>query len=287
MSERLFLCTDLDRTLIPNGIQPESQGARDCFAQLVKHYAVTLAYVTGRHRELVEKAVANYNLPQPDYMITDVGTKIYLRQQHAWQAWMDWEEEIAKDWSGLDHMALRDLLHGLPDLRLQEITKQNTHKLSYYVPLHANINALELHMRERLERRAVNASLIWSVDEPAGVGLLDVVPERATKLHAVEFLMEHLGFSLQEMLFAGDSGNDLAIMASAIPSVLVANASAEVRRAALEQARAAGHEDALYIAQGGLLGMNGNYSAGILEGVLHFHPHMQLHVEHSGQQYDQ
>jgi len=28
----------------------------------------------------------------------------------------------------------------------------------------------------------------------------------------------------------------------------------------------------LYLAHGGLLGMNGNYSAGILEGVVHFIP---------------
>jgi hypothetical protein len=29
---------------------------------------------------------------------------------------------------------------------------------------------------------------------------------------------------------------------------------------------------AFYQAQGGFLGMNGNYSAGILEGIAHYHP---------------
>ena len=50
MPERLLLCTDLDRTLIPNGPQPESPGARDRFAALAGSPHVVLAYVTGRHR---------------------------------------------------------------------------------------------------------------------------------------------------------------------------------------------------------------------------------------------
>jgi hypothetical protein len=52
-----------------------------------------------------------------------------------------------------------------------------------------------------------------------------------------------------------------------VPAVLVANADAEVRRLARESGN-----PALYIARGGYLGMNGNYSAGILEGAAHFWP---------------
>ena len=47
-----------------------------------------------------------------------------------------------------------------------------------------------------------------------------------------------------------------------------------------EQARAAaaanGHAEALYLARGGCLGMNGNYSAGILEGIAHYHPEARV-----------
>jgi len=37
-------------------------------------------------------------------------------------------------------------------------------------------------------------------------------------------------------------------------------------------ATALGTQDALYLAHGNLLGMNGNYSAGILEGCVHYMP---------------
>ena len=74
MNRQLLLCTDLDRTVLPNGPQSESQGARTLFAALAARPEVTLAYVTGRDRHLVEQAIANYSLPHPDYVISDVGT---------------------------------------------------------------------------------------------------------------------------------------------------------------------------------------------------------------------
>lgn len=276
---RLFLCTDLDRTLLPNGLQPESPGARDLFARLVDRPEVTLAYVTGRHRALVEQAIGQYALPWPDFAITDVGTRIHTRNAGDWRVWPDWEAEIAVDWADHDHADLRRLFQDIGALRLQETEKQNTHKLSYYLSPRVDRRPLVEEMQRRLNAAGVAASLVWSIDETADIGLLDVLPKRATKLHAVDFLRARLGLTVGETLFAGDSGNDLEVMAGGLPSVLVANAADEVRDAALERARRAGNEDTLFLARGGFLGMNGNYSAGILEGVAHFRPELAPWIE--------
>ena len=92
------------------------------------------------------------------------------------------------------------------------------------------------------------------MDEPAGIGLLDVLPAGATKLHAIEFLARRLGFDQREIVYAGDSGNDMPVLASGIPSVLVANAASDVRNVAEEAARAVGWADRLYVATGGSWG---------------------------------
>jgi sucrose-6F-phosphate phosphohydrolase len=268
----LLLCTDLDRTLLPNGVQPESSRARSLFAELAARPDVVLAYVTGRHLGLVQRAIGNYRLPLPDFVIADVGTRIYRRHGSAWQPDSGWEAEIDPDWRGLDQRQLHALFADLKALRLQGSDRQNSHKLSYFVPLHTDVEPLLHAMQRRLEAKGVRAELIWSIDEPAGIGLLDVLPASATKLHAVEYLRGQLGLDYEDCLFAGDSGNDLPALASIVPAVLVANASDSVRDAALRAAREQGHEDRLYLARGGTLGMNGNYSAGILEGVVHFHP---------------
>lgn len=269
-----LICTDLDRTLLPNGPEPESPQARPLFARLASRPDIALAYVTGRHLALLEQAIDQYRLPQPRFAITDVGTRIHAWTGGQWQNWDDWEAAIDPDWAGQDQAGLIGLFADLPALTLQEAAKQNRHKLSYYLPLKADRKAVMNAMAVRLQTLGVRASLVWSIDEPAGVGLLDVLPESATKLHAVEFLRQRLGLGLTAVTFAGDSGNDLGVMASAVPSVLVANATQEVRRSAQDMARLAGHPGALYLAQGGYLGMNGNYAAGILEGLVHFNPEL-------------
>jgi len=272
MPERLLLCTDLDRTVLPNGTQPESPGARDRFALLAARPELTLAYVTGRHRSLVEKAMATYVLPRPDYVIGDVGTTIYELSSRGWEPWPDWETEIGPDWAGMGWADLQELFRDMPSLRLQEVTKQNQYKLSFYVPLYVDRQATIDAMQERLARRGIQASLVWSVDEPAGIGLLDVTPASASKLHAIEFLMQRKDFGQKQTVFAGDSGNDLPVLTSRIQSVLVANATPEVRRDALRLADENRTRDALYLATGDFAGMNGNYSAGILEGLAHYVP---------------
>ena len=72
----LLVCTDLDRTLLPNGPQPESPRARRLFHRLAERPEVTIAYVTGRDRQLLLDAISSYDLPWPDYAVGDVGANI-------------------------------------------------------------------------------------------------------------------------------------------------------------------------------------------------------------------
>jgi HAD superfamily hydrolase (TIGR01484 family) len=273
MTERCLICTDLDRTLIPNGPQPESAGARKRFAALAARPEVTLAYVTGRHRALVEEAISSFRLPPPDYVIGDVGTTIYrVGADRSWQQLDEWEQRIAQDWGGHTHGELLATLKSVPGLRLQERSKQNRLKLSFYLPLYLDIDVLATSIRERLERLGVRARLIWSVDDIADIGLLDVLPQQASKLHAIEALMAIVGFGREQTVFCGDSGNDLEVLVSTVPSVLVANSRPDVQDLALELSEEAGTLGQLYIASGSFMGMNGNYSGGMLEGIAHYHP---------------
>jgi hydroxymethylpyrimidine pyrophosphatase-like HAD family hydrolase len=164
------------------------------------------------------------------------------------------------------------ILNGLNELRLQEQQKQNRFKLSYYVPIMCNKEKLEQEITSRLKAEGVNATLVWSIDSVLSIGLLDILPAAATKQHAIEFLMQELAFGKHNTIFSGDSGNDVSVMASAIKSILVANATDEVRHDVVREAKASGNADAIYLAKGGFNGMNGYYSAGILEGVVHYLP---------------
>jgi sucrose-6F-phosphate phosphohydrolase len=273
MPDKLLICTDMDRTLIPNGPQAESPLARQYFSNLVNRPEVLLTYVTGRHQKLVQEAIHNYCLPLPDFVIGDVGTTIYhVEDATTWERQLGWEDHIAQDWCGKTHADLKDLLSDIHVLQLQESSRQNHFKLSYYVPLEANSQALTTLIEQRFKEADIKARLIWSIDELEGVGLLDVLPANASKFHAIEALMKMHGFTYENTMFSGDSGNDIEVLASPIAAVLVANSQPDVRELATLLANENGHPDKLYIAEGNFHGMNGNYTAGILEGIVHYYP---------------
>lgn len=264
---KILLCTDLDRTLIPNGRQAESPGVRELFSRFVRRPEVSLAYVTGRHLDLIHAAMDAYDLPTPDFAIADVGTSIYHVEGGAWRHWQPWDDVIAGDWQGRSAEDVHAVLRDLGGLKLQEPDRQNTHKLSYYVDLMIDEREAMAAVEQRLVDNGIRARVIWSIDEEHRIGLLDILPASASKRHAIAFLMSSGHYDADHAVFAGDSGNDLDVLLSPMHAVLVANADPKVR-AVVAQAS----PDNTYVAQGGFLGLNGYYSAGILEGVAHFCP---------------
>lgn len=279
MAKKLLLCTDLDGTLLPNGQLPETPQARVYLSNLVAHPQIFLAYVSGRSKELVQEAILQYHLPTPDFVIADVGASLYEIRDEEWIFDEGWDAEIAHDWQGKTARALEAFLVDMENLTLQEEDKQGRYKLSYYYPVEQKAVDLVPAIELRLGRHGYQASVICSVHGEQQIGLLDILPPNASKRHAIEYLMRRMSLSLDEAIFAGDSGNDLSVATSPIPSVLVANASSDVKEEARRVSLELGHEGSLYIAQGNLLGMNGNYAAGILEGVAHFYPELMALID--------
>ncbi|PIT98392.1 MAG: haloacid dehalogenase [Candidatus Andersenbacteria bacterium CG10_big_fil_rev_8_21_14_0_10_54_11] len=276
--ERIFLATDLDRTMLPNGAQPESPRARALFAKLAARESVVLAYVSGRSRSLIEEAIAEYDLPLPDFAVGDVGTTIYrVGAKAVWEALDDWAGCIASDWRGLGWSDVQALFADLSGLKLQDDRpdKQGDFKVSYYTAAIIDHKALVAELTRRGEAAGIAASYIWSVDEEREVGLLDILPRSATKLHAVQFLGQRLQMPEERSVFAGDSGNDLPVVTSGMQSVLVANTRAEVQEEARAMLSAKGLSDRLYVAKGNWHTLNGNYAAGVLEGLAHFLPEIE------------
>ncbi len=192
---------------------------------------------------------------------------------------VQWSSEIAADWRGKSRADLEKMFADMTILELQEAAKQNTFKLSYYTDSAIDANKLRQEMENRLTAAAIEACVIWSVDEEKDVGLVDILPRRATKVHAIRFLMKKKGFIEERTVFAGDSGNDMPALTSGLQAVLVKNAMAEVRNEAINTMQDKGMAEQLYVAKGDFLGMNGNYAAGVLEGVAHFLPEIRKWME--------
>ena len=270
MTALRLLCTDLDRTLIPNGDADELPDARQRLAVLINQHGIHLAYVSGRDHQLVQQAIEEYQLPYPEYVIADVGSTIYFCSGADWSLVAAWHQQIGHDWAEQTAMQIYHYFTELSVLTLQEVSKQGRYKLSYYVPLSADHEALMQQMQKIALQHHLAINLIYSVDDEKKLGLLDVLPASASKLAAIYFLLDELAINKDEVIFAGDSGNDIDVLCSDLPAVLVANAQYDVRQQALSLAEQNGHRDYLYLAHG--VTGNGHYADGIIEGMQHYYP---------------
>lgn len=267
MSKTLLLACDMDRTLLPNGPEPVSPGAIEAFRDFVSSHDVTLVYVSGRDIGLIESAINEFGVPVPDIAVGDVGTTMYKKQGDSWILLEEWRSTLAKDWKGLAGKDIKELLKGVKELTPQEAEKQGEYKESFYTDPSVDKHALTRTVKELLFEAGVQANLVFSVDQIKQVGLFDVLPASASKAHALQYLQKMNNLEHDQIIFAGDSGNDVEALVSGYHSILVANALPEVRAEVEARAKEKGIENLVYFARGGFNDMNGNYSAGILEGV--------------------
>lgn len=272
---KILLATDLDRTVIPNGDEPESPQARNLFTGFADSPDTTVLYVTGRNKSLIKEAIEEYHLPLPDYAIGDVGSTIYeVGRERKWKSLPAWEEAIAPDWKGKTWDEVKEMFDEIKGIRLQADSPdfQNKYKVSYYTNIKANRARILSEMKELTELYGLKIAFIFSVDEEKKVGLLDILPQSATKLHAIKFMRELLDMPEDRTVFCGDSGNDMPALTSGLNAVMVNNTRQEVIDEVMNAATKSGIENHIYTAKGNFLGMNGNYSAGVLEGVCHYIP---------------
>lgn len=273
-TKQYLLCTDLDRTLLPNGHQKESVDARPLFRKLVKHKNIDVAYVSGRSLQLVKDAIKHYSLPNPDYIICDVGSSIYKRvneDNNKYEKIIEWQTIISKDWGEDDSAIVRKLITEGDNLKIQPDENQTSHKLSYTVSPSSFINVEIKAIQQQLKTHNIKSCIIDSIDETKDEGLIDILPKSANKKNAITYIVDTFGYNNQQVFFSGDSGNDLDVLNSPYKITLVANATEQVIQQALYIQKQSSKTSHLYIAKGSPEnGLNGNYASGILEGFMHY-----------------
>ena len=145
-----LLCTDMDRTLLPNGEAPASPDAPGVLRQLIERASLTLAYVTGRDLGRALDGVAEFGVPMPDFIIGDVGSSIHRRKGDEWTALQDWQTQIARAWGGRTSSDVHALIGADPRLSAQDADRQTPCKQSYYLARDADVAALRDELEERL-----------------------------------------------------------------------------------------------------------------------------------------
>ncbi len=258
-----IVATDLDRTLLPNGPHPDD-GALPLFKKLITQNQITPIFVTARRLESVQRVLQEYDLPTPEAIIASVGSAIYFRENSQFIAYHDWPTTIQKRAQGWQRESIFEALKSFSELVLQKEEEQNPFKLSYYLyGLEKFETVTPLIMQRVATLCGKDAEITLSKDFNADLTYIDIMPTSVSKLTALQFLQEKMKFTQKQLLFAGDSGNDMTIILSHFDAILVGNAEESLKKKAQQQKK----RGKLYLPSG-IHGLNGNYTSGILEALV-------------------
>ncbi|MEL7371332.1 MAG: HAD-IIB family hydrolase [Myxococcota bacterium] len=255
-----ILATDLDGTLLPLADRPEHLADLDALRKAL--VGSTVIFATGRHRASIEAAMSTYVLPSPSWVVADVGTSVYRLHQDEWSLAPGYVETMAKRVEGTMPKHVFDVLSGLSMLRRQPEAQQGQFKMSFFGPADDR-EALHAEMEKLLSSKNLPYRVVSSVDPFNGEGLFDVLPRGASKALALNWLCDHLNVGREKVVYAGDSGNDLAAFEAGFMSIVVGNATDEVYGQALAAAVADGQPNRVYRAKAFA-------TSGVLEGCRHF-----------------
>jgi hydroxymethylpyrimidine pyrophosphatase-like HAD family hydrolase len=233
--QRLLAC-DLDGTLIYDGSgHPDSPPGLLWLSDFCKSHGAGLVYITGRSRLHARYGIDSWGLPEPDWLATSCGTELYYGESP--------DDSFAVRAGGWNPGRV---VVALSKLRLEPqcACLQTPFKMSYY-------GESAEDARQALLNAGIQANVLLNRDRETGRSQIDVIPRTMGKVAVLHHLQAGIGLEVQDIVFAGNGGNDLAVFDSDYQSVVVGNS--ELRSVPERVYRAVGH-----------------YADGVLEGAAHW-----------------
>ncbi|WP_277374206.1 glucosylglycerol-phosphate synthase [Pseudomonas sp. AA-38] len=231
----MLLATDLDGTFLAG--DPEDR--LSLYQTIAAHPEIKLAYVTGRSLEAVLPLLADPTLPQPDYIIADVGaTLVHGDSLHPIQPL---QSAVDARWPGETQVASAIEAFGL---ERQDVPQAR--RCSYFCTPEQAANPELRKVADEL-----GCDLLYSAEL-----YLDFLPKGVNKGSSLQALADWLELDHDQVLAAGDTLNDLSMLSASFHGVCVGQSES----ALLEATRS--HSRTLHANRPGC--------GGILEAFAHF-----------------
>jgi sucrose-phosphate synthase len=234
-----ILLTDLDGTLVG-----DREGVVALRARLEEaSEGVGIGLATGRTLEDARAILSDWELPEPDVLITASGGQLHYGPRLIRDR--SWERQIHHRW---EPAAVVRTLTDLPGLTHEVGRPSVPTRLRYRLDEDSDLSLVSI--RRRLRQAGLQVTLLLDHER-----YLDVLPGRASPGLAIRFFCFKWDLPPERLLVAGDSGNDADMLSGDTLGVVVGNHGPE-----LEFLR--GHPR-IYFAER-------PHAWGILEGIEHY-----------------
>ncbi len=208
-----LIITDIDHTLLGD------EDSLKEFIEMLKniHPEIGFGVATGRTVDSALEVLKQHNVPLPDVIISSVGSEIYYNFEDKLIYSKGWDAHISHLWK---KESIIELMKQFDFLNLQECETQRKFKVSYYT---ADISENIIKIKETLIKNKIKANVIFSHGQ-----FLDILPYRASKGKAIRYLAYRWNIPYENILVAGDSGNDEEMLKGELLGVVVGNYSKEL-----------------------------------------------------------
>jgi len=203
----MILATDLDGTFLGG----RSLHKQQLYRLIRKDKSIRLIFVTGRGLETVIPLLNDPIIPNPDFIICDVGATIV--NGHTLEAIEPLQNEIEKHWPG--RIKVLECVGDLPGLQYQEVPQQR--RCSFYTD---DENMIETVRKKVAE---IDCEVIYSAGK-----FLDVLPKGVNKGSTLTSLVNYLKADAEDVLVAGDTLNDLSMYQCGYKGVAVGKSEAKL-----------------------------------------------------------
>ncbi|MFW6239224.1 MAG: HAD-IIB family hydrolase, partial [Thermodesulfobacteriota bacterium] len=201
-----LVITDIDNTLL--GAPESLERLKGILRENWDHIGFGVA--TGRTVESTLEVFRRFDLQPPDVIISSVGTELYYGDA----SFPDkgWQAHISKRWN---RKRIQKALEDIDFLSYQEEEFQRPYKISYYMAPEKDRLAL---LHDRLLKKRCHFNLVYSDGQ-----FLDILPFRASKGKAVQYLSYKWEIPIGNIMVCGDSGNDAEMLRTNALGVVAGN----------------------------------------------------------------
>ncbi|MDR8014387.1 glucosylglycerol-phosphate synthase [Ectopseudomonas guguanensis] len=231
----MLLATDLDGTFLAG--DPEDR--LSLYQTIAAHPEIKLAYVTGRSLEAVLPLLADPTLPQPDFIIADVGAT--LVHGDSLQPIQPLQSVVDARWPGETQVA-----SAIEPFGLERQDVPQARRCSYFCTPEQAANPQLRKVADEL-----GCDLLYSAEL-----YLDFLPKGVNKGSSLQALADWLELDHDQVLAAGDTLNDLSMLSASFHGVCVGQSEVALLEAT------ANHSRTLHASRPGC--------GGILEAFAHF-----------------
>ena len=205
----MLLATDLDGTFL--GGRPSDR--LKLYRLIRQQKDIQLVFVTGRGVESVLPLLDNPVIPDPDYIICDVGATVLNGK--TLEPVQPIQSEIEQRWPGT--LAVKRKLKRIKGLKFQQVAQER--RCSFYYDENTDVTAVEKIAEE------MNLDVLMSAGK-----YLDILPKEVNKGNTLKRLAEELSFDEEKVLVAGDTLNDRSLYDAGYKGVVVGDAEEKLVR---------------------------------------------------------